>query len=50
MKREKQKEVVWPIRMTQELKEQFKIHCDINGYSMNKLIKLLILKEIKNEK
>ena len=46
--REKQKDVVWPIRMSQELKDQGKIHCDNNGYSMNKLIKLLIEKEIKN--
>ncbi len=50
MKKEKQKDVVWPIRMTQQLKDEFKSHCDKNGYSMNKLIKLLIEKEIKNEK
>ena len=50
MKTEKPKDVIWPIRMSQELKNQFKLHCDKNGYSMNKLIKLLIEKEIKNEK
>lgn len=50
MKEEKQKDVVWPIRMSQELKNQFKKHCDNNGYSMNKLIKILIEKEIKNGK
>jgi len=47
---EKQKDVVWPIRMSQELKDEFKIYCDGNGYSMNKLIKILIEKEIKNGK
>ena len=46
----KQKDVVWPIRMSQELKNQFKNHCDKNGYSMNKLIKLLIEKEINHGK
>jgi len=50
MKKEKQKDVVWPIRMSQELKDRFKNYCDNNGYSMNKLIKILIEKEIKNEK
>jgi hypothetical protein len=50
MKKEKQKEVVWPIRMSQELKDNFKNYCDDKGYSMNKLIKILIKKEIKNEK
>ena len=47
--KEKIKDVVWPIRMSQELKNQLKNYCDDNGYSMNKLIKLLIEKEIKNE-
>lgn len=50
MKTEKQKDVIWPIRMSQELKDQFKLHCDSNGYSMNKLIKILIEKEINNGK
>lgn len=45
--KEKQKDVVWPIRMSQELKDQFKTYCDDKGYSMNKLIKKLIEKEIK---
>lgn len=48
MKEEKQKDVVWPIRMSQNLKDQFKSHCDSKGYSMNKLMKILIEKEIKN--
>lgn len=46
--KDKQKDVVWPIRMSQELKDQFKIHCDNNGYSMNKLIKILIEREVGN--
>jgi predicted DNA-binding protein len=48
--KEKQKDVVWPIRMSQELKDQFKTYCDDKGYSMNKLIKILIENKIKNEK
>ncbi len=48
MKTEKQKDVVWPIRMSQKLKDEFKTYCDDKGYSMNKLIKILIKKEIKN--
>ena len=48
--KEKQKDVVWPIRMSQELKDQFKPYCDNKGYSMNKLIKILIEKEINNGK
>ena len=46
----KEKDVVWPIRMSQELKNEFKTYCDDKGYSMNKLIKILIEKEIKNGK
>ena len=48
MKKEKQKDVVWPVRMTQDIKDQFKNYCDKKGYSMNKLIKILIEKEIKD--
>lgn len=48
--KEKQKDVVWPIRMTQKLKDQFKAYCNDKGYSMNKLIKILIEKEVKNDK
>jgi hypothetical protein len=47
---EKQKDVVWPIRMSEELKHKFKKHCDKHGFSMNKKIKLLIEKEILNDK
>jgi len=48
--KEKKKDVIWPIRMSQELKDKFKSHCDGNGYSMNKRIKILIEKDLKNEK
>jgi len=47
---EKKKDVVWPIRMSQELKDEFKSYCDKNGYSMNKLVKILMEREIRNEK
>lgn len=50
MQKEKQKDVIWPIRMSQELKNMFKSHCDRHGYSMNKLIKILIENELKREK
>ena len=46
----KKKDVVWPIRMSQELKDEFKKYCDNNGYSMNKLIKTLIKKQLKDGK
>ncbi len=41
-------DVVWPIRMKESLKISFKTYCDKNGYSMNKRIKTLIEKDIKN--
>lgn len=41
------KDVVWPIRMKQSLKDQFKLYCDLNGYSMNKRIKVLIALDLK---
>lgn len=50
MKLEKQKDVVWPIRMSEDLKNKFKIYCDLKGYSMNKLVKSLIKKEIKYDR
>lgn len=45
----KEKDVVWPIRMPKSLKDKLKNYCDSKGYSMNKLIKILIEKEITNE-
>lgn len=46
--KKKKKDVVWPIRMSQELKDEFKSYCDDKGYSMNKLVKILIKKEVDN--
>ena len=46
----KTKDVVWPIRMPKSLKDKFKIYCDNNGFSMNKLVKIMIEKKINNEK
>jgi len=43
------KDVVWPIRMKQTLKDEFKTHCDKQGYSMNKRIKILMELDIKNK-
>lgn len=48
--KEKEKDVVWPIRMKQSLKDRFKDYCDKNGFSMNKRIKVLIEQDIKDEK
>lgn len=45
---EKEKDVVWPIRMKRSLKDEFKSHCDGNGFSMNKRIKVLIENDIKD--
>ncbi len=50
MKKENKKEVIWPIRMPQELKDQFKAYCDEHGFSMNKKIKILMETEIKTSK
>jgi predicted DNA-binding protein len=44
------KDVVWPIRMPKELKIKFKNHCDEQGYSMNKRMKILIEKDINDGK
>jgi hypothetical protein len=43
-----EKDVIWPIRMKQSLKDKFKYFCDKNGYSMNKRIKILIELDINN--
>lgn len=44
------KDCVWPIRMKQSLKNEFKKICDKHGYSMNKRIKILMELDIKNSK
>lgn len=41
-----EKDVVWPIRMKEGFKKQFKLHCDKHGYSMNKRVKLLMEQDI----
>jgi hypothetical protein len=43
-----EKDVVWPIRMKRSLKEQFKLFCDSNGYSMNKRIRILMELDMKS--
>lgn len=48
--KEKEKIVTWPIRMNQELKDKFKKYCDEKGYSMNKLVKVLMEREIGDGK
>ena len=47
-KKSLEKDVVWPIRMKEFFKKEFKAHCDKNGYSMNKRVKLLMEKDITN--
>lgn len=46
----KEKDVILPIRIKRELKNEFKSHCDKKGYSLNKRIKILIEEDIQNEK
>jgi len=46
----KEKDVILPIRIKRELKNEFKIHCDKQGYSLNKRINILIAQDIQNEK
>jgi len=50
MKIKTEKDVVWPIRMSESLKNELKKYCDEKGLSMNKLVKILIKKEINYEK
>jgi len=45
-KKTKEKDVIWPIRMKESLKTQFKNTCHKHGYSMSKRIKVLIQEEI----
>jgi len=45
-KKTKEQDVIWPIRMKESLKKQFKEVCDKHGYSMSKRIKVLIQEEI----
>jgi len=46
----KNNDVIWSIRMKQSLKDDFKKHCDKNGYSLNKRINILIERDLKNDK
>lgn len=48
MKEQKEKDVVWPIRMKKEFKEKFKKYCQENGYSMNKRVRVLIEMDMDN--
>ncbi len=46
---EKEKDVVWPVRMKESFKKRFKTHCDNQGYSMNKRVKLLMEKDMNTK-
>jgi len=50
MKNKINEDIIWSIRMKQSLKDEFKIFCDKHGFSMNKRMKILIEKDLKNEK
>jgi len=41
---------IFPLRMTKEFKNEFKVFCDNNGYSMTKRIRLIMGEDIKNKK
>ena len=45
----KEKDVILPIRIKRELKNEFKIHCNKKVYSLNKIINILITQDMKNE-
>lgn len=45
-----EKDVILPIRIKRELKDNFKCYCDKKGYSLNKRIIILIKEDIENEK
>ena len=38
------------ITIKSELYKEFKLYCDKNGYNVSKLISLLIIEKLKNEK
>jgi hypothetical protein len=46
---EKEKDIILPIRIKRDLKNEFKTHCDKKGYSLNKRINILIKQDIENE-
>jgi len=45
----KENDVILPVRMKEDFKKLFKNHCDKNGYSMNKRLKILIEKDLNGE-
>ncbi len=47
MKEKKEKEIIWPIRLKESLKNEFKEFCDKNGYSMTKRLRALMEMDIK---
>lgn len=44
-----EKDLVWPIRMKESFKNQFKVFCDKNGYSMNKRVKILMEQDMNKK-
>ena len=40
---------IFPIRMTKEFKNKFKVFCSKNGYSMSKRIRLIMNEDMKNK-
>ena len=40
---------IFPLRMTKELKKEFKLFCDNNGYSMAKRIRLIMGEDMKTK-
>ena len=45
-KKSLEKDIVWPIRMKETFKSQFKEHCDKHGYAMSKRVRLLMEQDI----
>jgi|688.fasta_scaffold918520_2 hypothetical protein len=40
---------IFPIRMTKEFKDEFKLFCDKNGYSMSKRIRLIMKEDMTSK-
>ncbi len=43
---EKEKDIIWPVRIKKDLRDRFKKHCNKMGYSMSKRLRVLMEVEI----
>ena len=45
---EKEKKVLINVRIEKNIIENYKVHCDKNGYSLSKRIRILINRDLEN--